>query len=332
MFRTRYWVVGLGLIILMGALAPSVFACSVCRCGDPTFNALGTEVFQGGRFYLALDWDQLEKDQVAGASHHDGVTAETGSAGPKAIGPRNEVDEHATKENLVERRLVLTAAWAPRERWQLIARLPYSERTLTEGEEVTESSALADPELLVRWRLWASDLEPGLGRANWIALSFGAKTDWGKDDATKDGQRLDQHAQAGTGSTDWLIGGSGVHLLDARTSLYGSLQLRLTGEGNDGYEYGDARLLNVGYEHKVGQRADLALEINFRDADADVVDLDGEEDPNTGGRIAYVQPRLLIELGKGLVGRLSAQVPSWEDLNGDQDEKTIWNVGLSYSF
>lgn len=338
MFTKKFWVASPLLVALAGALAPTpASACSVCRCGDPTFNALGTHVFQGGRFSLALDWDRLEKDQAISGHHHgeedhgaEGLVAASG--GLEAIGARHEGEEHATSENLVEKRFVLTAAWAINERWQLIARLPYSDRALTEGEESLSSSGMSDPEILVRTRLWASDFEPGLGRASWVSLLVGVKTDWGKDDARSDGELLDQHAQAGTGSMDWLVGLSAVRLLTEKSSVYLSLQWRFTGDNAAGYQYGDAGLLNVGYEHKLGERLDLALELNLRDSDPDVVDADGEADPNTGGAIGFVQPRFLVHLGKGLVGRVSAQVPVWDDLDGDQDEKTIWNVGLTYSF
>ncbi len=320
-----------GLAIVAGAFAPAAFACSVCRCGDPTFNALGTEVFEGGRFYFALDWDRLEKDQLTGA-HHGEEALEVESHGLQGIGAHHGGEEHAVNENLVEQRLILTAAWAPSENWQLIARLPYSDRKLQEGDdEKVSSSGLADPELLLRWRVWASDFQTGLGRANWISLTFGAKTDWGKSDARENGELLDQHAQAGTGSTDWIAGISGVHLLSEKASLYGSLQARFTGDNDQGYEYGDVRLLNFGYERKVGERLDLALEANLRDADADVTE-EGEEDPNTGGAIAYLQPRLLFHLGHGLVGRLAVQVPVWDDLDGEQDEKTVLGAGLTLTF
>ena len=330
MFTKKTWMAGLALSILTGALPPAALACSVCRCGDPTFGALGTAVFEGGTFYLGLDWDRLEKDQAISADHHEAATAALVEGGFEAMPARHE--GHTTSENLVERRLILTAAWAFSERWQLIVRLPHSDRTLTEGEEQIDASGLGDPELLLRWRWWASSFEPGLGRANWLSLTVGAKTPWGNDDASEGGVRLDQHAQAGTGSTDVLVGLAGVHLLGPRSSLYGSLQLRLTGDNDQHYEYGDARLLNLGYEHRLGERLDLALEANFRDADPDVVDADGEEDANTGGRIAYLQPRLLLHLGKGVVARLAAQVPVWEDLDGEQDEKTIWNLGLTVGF
>jgi len=41
------------------------FACSICRCGDPTFNALGNEGVSQSGLRIALDWDQLEKTQGA---------------------------------------------------------------------------------------------------------------------------------------------------------------------------------------------------------------------------------------------------------------------------
>ena len=328
MFTRKIRVAGLSLAILAGATSPAAFGCSVCRCGDPTFGALGTEVFQSGRFYLALDWDRLEKDQslVAESGEAEAATHHAVAGGYEAIAPRHEGHHHATSENLVEDRLILTAAWAPSERWQLIARLPHSERRLTAGDEITEASGLGDPELLFRWRLWASAFEPGLGRANWVSLSLGIKTPWGDED-----EDLDQHVRAGTGSTDILAGISGVHLPSESSSLYGSLQVRLTGDNGEGYRYGDAILLNAGYERQLGSRLSLALEANLRDADRDRAG-DGGEDPNTGGRIGYLQPRLLLHLGGGLVARVAAQVPVWEDLDGEQDEKTVWNAGLTFAF
>ena len=40
-------------------------ACSICRCGDPTFNALGKEGVAQTGFRVALDWDEAEKTQGA---------------------------------------------------------------------------------------------------------------------------------------------------------------------------------------------------------------------------------------------------------------------------
>jgi hypothetical protein len=46
----------------------------------------------------------------------------------------------------------------------------------------------------------------------------------------------------------------------------------------------------------------------------------------------YATPRLLIRLSQALVARASAQIPVAESLNGDQDEHTVWNAGITWTF
>ena len=50
------------LLLLAAALAPCASACSICRCGDPTFNALGAAVYTPGQFRLSLDWERFDKE------------------------------------------------------------------------------------------------------------------------------------------------------------------------------------------------------------------------------------------------------------------------------
>ena len=52
------------IALFASALFPSIVAaCSVCRCGDPTFNALGTNIFTAGQFHLALDYATIDFDK-----------------------------------------------------------------------------------------------------------------------------------------------------------------------------------------------------------------------------------------------------------------------------
>lgn len=74
------------------------------------------------------------------------------------------------------------------------------------------------------------------------------------------------------------------------------------------------------------------MELNYRDAGRDRIDALGTEDPNTGGAVVYLTPRLIFDFGRGLVGRLAVQVPVYRDLNGDQTERAVANVGLTYLF
>jgi hypothetical protein len=45
-----------------------------------------------------------------------------------------------------------------------------------------------------------------------------------------------------------------------------------------------------------------------------------------------VTPRLLVDLGHGLVLRAGAQIPLVRALNGYQTERVVANVGLSWLF
>jgi len=315
----RRW---LAAILLMTSLclltAGPAAACSVCRCGDPTFNALGTDIYKEGAFRVFLDWDRVDKEQ--------------GAAEDQATLSAKQEHEGPARDTLIENRFTTSLSYSFGERVIAVARIPWSSRQLREGEESRSTRDLADPELYALVRLWSSSFAPGLGRRAWVSALGGVKTAWGKNDLKEDGERLDEHVQPGTGSTDWFAGLSGLYLLDARSTVYASAQVRQTGENDFHYEYGNLTLANFGYEHKMTKRADAALELNYRDAGRDRIDAAGTLDPNTGGSILYLTPRLMLDLGRGLVGRLSVQVPVYRDLNGDQTEKAVANVGLTYLF
>jgi hypothetical protein len=308
--RRKPWALALALISLGLALLPSrAGACSICRCGDPTFNALGTNVYSAGQFHLALDWERFSKTQL---TEDGGTDAE------------------------VENRYTATLSYSFGERFLVVARVPFSHRDLTttlgeEKEEVT-TDGLSDPEFYGLVRLWSSSFGPGLGRRTWISAVFGVKTPWGRNDIRQDGVRVDEHAQSGTGSTDLFGGLSGFYLFDADSALFASAQYRGTGRSTFGYKYGDIVLANLAYERKLSEVFDGVVELNFRHAKRDQVSADREVDPNTGGSILYVTPRLLVNVGKGIVLRLAVQVPVVERLFGVQDEKVNYNAGLTFLF
>src|SRR6185436_1264747 len=263
------------------SLSQSALACSICRCGDPTFNALGMEGVAQPGFRVAFDWDQVEKTQ----------------------GPADELD------SLREQRETLLLAYGLNDRFDLFARIPFSQRDLTESEdgelENSSASGLADPEIYAQARLWSSRFEGDVGMRSSVYLVFGVKTDWGENDAARDGERLDEHVQPGTGSTDWFAGLSGSHQVNPRSAIFASVQYRHTGRNDFGYQYGRVQLLNLAYEHKIGARWDGVVEANYRHAGHDEIDASGELDPDTGGAIVYLTPRLLFDAGHGWVIRAS---------------------------
>jgi hypothetical protein len=289
--------------VLMGAgLATSAQACSICRCGDPTFNALGKEGIAQTGLRLALDWDEVEKSQ--------GLKGEDYS-------------------NVREQRTTLLVAYGFSDRFTVYARVPYSDRTLIEqqdGEsEHLHQAGLGDPEVQAQARVWASAFDALLGVRSSVYLTLGVKTPWGQtmQRATANSSTA---CQPGTGSTDWFGGISG----SPDQSTIGALCVGpIPSLANDGVTGTDASLLTA-YERKLDSRWDAAR-ANWRDAGHDRStsgDLDG-----TGGSMLYVTPRLLFDAGGGWVVRASAQIPlSQSGLNGNQHEGTVVNVGVTRLF
>jgi hypothetical protein len=295
------------------ACATPAFACSICRCGDPTFNALGKEGIAQTGLRIALDWDEVTKTQ--------------GSAG------------EGEQDRLREQRTTALFAYGISDRFSVYARVPRSQRRLTEAEEgetqTTRASGLADPEIYGQARLWSSPFEGDVGIRTSLYAIAGIKTDWGQNNLRRNGERLDEHAQPGTGSTDTFGGLAGSYQLNPHSALFASAQYRLTGRNDAGYRYGRTALFNLAYEYKLSARWDSVLEANFRHAGKDrFVSESGltDLDPDTGGSVFYLTPRLLFNAGKGLVVRAAAQIPLGQSgLYGHQREKAVVNLGLTWS-
>src|SRR5438552_10423246 len=124
-----------GAAAWLAAAALPASACSICRCGDPTFNALGSNVYAAsGEFRLALDWERFSKDQR---------TVEDGRVGTDAE---------------IEYRYTATLSYAFAERFLVVARIPLSHRELTttfaDESSLVTTTGLSDPELYGPVRLW----------------------------------------------------------------------------------------------------------------------------------------------------------------------------------
>ena len=255
----------------LGVLAgPSrSLACSICRCGDPTFNALGKDGYAARGFRIALDWERFDKEE-----------------GNPAV----------SAESQVENRFTALASYGVGETLSLFARVPYSVRDLTvtapgQEPESTHTSGFSDPELYAQVRLWASGMT-SVGRRASVSLNAGVKTPWGQNDVQQDGLRADEHAQPGTGSTDLFASLAFLYLIDRRSAVFVSTAYRHTGGNDFGYRYGSSVLASAAYEHKLGGRLDGVAELDFRHAQRDRVDAQGTLDCMTA-KIADVPWRIV---------------------------------------
>jgi len=295
---------------ILSCLAPGpAVACSVCRCGDPTYNALGTNAIAHAGLQLAVDWDTVQKNQ--------------GPAG--------------ARETLTEERATVLLAYGPRDWLGMFLRVPFSQRHLVEHEdsasERVSASGLADPEIYGQLRLWSARFEGDVGTRAQVFLIAGVKTDWGANNERRDGERLDEHVQPGTGSVDEFVGLAGSYQLNPTSALFASLQHRYTGRNDFGYAYGNATLVNIAFDRKLNDRWDVVIEANYRNAAHDEIDAAGTRDPDTGGSITYLTPRVLFDAGRGWVARISVQLPLYQSgLSGYQEEEAVLNLGTTYLF
>jgi len=102
--------------------------------------------------------------------------------------------------------------------------VPWSVRDLTAttpgGEpEDTHTSGLSDPEIYGQARLWASPLRGAVGRRASLSLVAGVKVPRGENDVRQDGERVDEHAQPGSGSTDVSGGFAFLYLVDPKSAV-----------------------------------------------------------------------------------------------------------------
>jgi hypothetical protein len=297
-------------VLAVVALPHPAGACSICRCGDPTFNALGKDGFAARGLRVAVDWERFDKTEG------------------------NPAEE---SESQVEHRITALASYGLGERLTVFARVPFSVRDLTasaagQEPESIHTKGVSDPELYAQLELWSSPFRNSLGRRASLSVLAGVKTPWGQNEAMADGERLDEHAQPGTGSTDVFGTLAFLYLFDKDSALFASTSVRRTGENDYGYRYGRTVMANLAYEHKLGPVLDGVAELNFRHAGRDRIDGEGTLDEDTGGSLLYVTPRLLASLGHGLVLRAAVQIPVARRLNGYQKERAVANVGLTYLF
>ena len=126
--------------VLLPALAEP---CSICRCGDATFNALGKDYYAARGWHLAADWERFDKE---------------------------EGDPAEESEAQVENRFTALASYGFGQRFTLLARLPVSVRNLEASApgsptETIHTSGLSDPEIYAQAQLWASQMTGSVGRA-----------------------------------------------------------------------------------------------------------------------------------------------------------------------
>jgi hypothetical protein len=295
--RASFALAFAALPLAIAPFAPTARACSMCQCGDPTYRLLGDNLFGDRSWRTSLEADHLGKDQVA-----EGVPG--------------------AREREAETRLTLAAAWSPSPRLRFVGRVPTTSRAISAPDGRTSMTGLADPDLFAH----VSVLERAGGMPSWLAVMVGIKSAWGQNGRTVAGARTDEHLQPGTGSASLFAGLAYSIASSSASHWYASAVRRWNGRNAAGYRYGDAILSTLAYQRGFSARISAGGEINYRYAERD--DSARMRDPNTGGTVFYLSPKMSITLRGPLALKLGVQIPVIQRLSGDQNEHVNLQSGL----
>jgi len=162
-----------------------------------------------------------------------------------------------------------------------------------------------------------------------LALSAGTSLPTGANAAQANGDRIDEHAQLGTGA---LAPYAGVLYSLSKdpwsffTSVSGKLPLR-----NDyAYRYGPALLWSARVEHQLGDRLSLGVGLDGRYAARDEHERTLQQ--NTGGLVLAAAPLVRVRLWDDLWLNGRAQLPFVTHLFGDQSVGATFTATVQYTF
>ncbi len=294
--------------IAIAAVAPRARACSVCGCGDPLVAASDARPISG-RLRVGVDFEYL--------------TAQARS---------DEVP--ADQEALTQISLRPLLVYSPEASLNLVAQVPLVQKDWSlsdaSGQRVdaNKSFGLGDVDLGARWFLLDEvDLE---GQSRWnLALSAGSSLPTGGDDAQSNGQRIDDHAQLGTGAFSPYLGALYAFHRDP-WNVFVSATVRTHTTNAYGYRFGSALLVGARAEYRIVDRLAVGLGLDARQAAHDT--LFGDRQDNTGGFLLALSPGIMADVVGDLWLYLRVQVPIASHLYGEQQFGPVWLASLQYAF
>ena len=344
-----------GALILIGSIltTPLAHACATCGCTLSTDAATGYSAQAGWRVnveYVYLDQDELR---------HGG-----GSASPMQVvdQPSDPVAEASEIEkDTINRYVNLGISYHPNAEWGFSALLPYVDRDHTTfGEQPPPfTSAEIAPDQLSGARVSGiGDLKllasyQGFLPTHNFGVLAGVKLPTGRYGGENEagvvtgdpvffssgplrGEALDASLQAGTGSTDAIVGAYWYQPIAQDFDAFASGQFqvavahRMDTPGMD-FRPGNQVSANVGLRYEAHANWVPQLQLNLLRKSADQGAL--ADRPDTAGTVAYLSPGLSVSLRGNLQAYGFVQMPVYSDLDGYQlFPHWAATLGLSMAF
>jgi hypothetical protein len=335
---TRATVAAIALVSPLPA-----WACATCGCTLSADAAMGYSATSGWR--LNLEYDYIDQDELRSGTHGASAAQVVNQPSDPSLGG-GEI-EHST----LNRYLTVGLTYSPSAAWHFDVRIPYIERDHSTFGQQQQPYAPADtaPDQLSSARV------SGVGDAKLIATyqgflpthnfgvqlgiklptgNYGTRVDFTTGPAA--GTPLDASLQAGTGSTDVVVGAYYYQPISQNFDAFinGQFQSAVahapSQPGND-YRPGNSTTVSFGLRYERDPRWIPGLQVNvFRKA-ADQGALADTTD--TAGTVAYLSPGLTVRAARRLHVYGFVQVPVYSRLDGYQlFPHWTASAGLSYAF
>lgn len=284
------------LIILLIVFTNNLWACSSCLSGDPTLTLMGTEKGYKGRFRMGLD--------ILTRSEEVGI-------------------QGFNLKELEETRFTLGLAYSFSERITLSARIPYLSKKLTlPNLSEQKADGLGDIEINTKFFFYN---EKDHRHKHLYGFSLGARLPTASEQ-----ENLDIDVQLGTGSFIPTIG-AWYGYYNYPWFFYTSANFHITAnEGFQDFKAGNALVNTFQVQYAFNPKFALSLALDTRysvkDKYANV------KDDDSGGLIGFLTPGLVFNIKEDLIFNAVIQIPVIDNLNGEHEEKAVYQLGIVYDF
>ncbi len=334
--------------MLAAFLPGAVLACATCGCSLSSDAAMGYS--DGAGWLASIEYDYIDQDQLRSGSHAIS-RADVAALNPDA---GQEVENRTTN-----RYLTFGLAYSPNADWNFRLLLPTIDRSHSTYSAATnpltpdqlssaQVSGLGDLKLIASYQgllpmhnlgfqlgvklptgRYGGPNADGTGIVGRHPVSFGASGNAG-------GELLDTSLQAGTGSTDLILGAYFHDALSTNVESFVSGQFqaavseRLDQAGAD-YRPGNSGTLTFGVRYEAHPDWVPQLQVNISHKSADQGALADTAD--TQGTVTYLSPGINAALSSAAHAFLFVQVPVLRQLSGYQlSPHWTASLGLTYAF
>jgi len=329
--------------LIVTAVPATSWGCATCGCTVNSDAAMGYSTATGWR--VNLEYTYIDQDELRGGTSYAAPQQVVNNPSNPSLGG-GEIEK-----DTINRYITLGVSFRPTLDWNLNLLVPYVERdhtTYGEQQQPYTSAEIAPDQISGAHVSNLGDIKlianyQGILPLHNFGLQLGVKLPTGQFgnavnfyNGPNAGTPLDTSLQAGTGSTDIILGAYYHQPVSLNVDVFVNGQFqsavwhKLDQPGND-YRPGNLDTLGFGLRYLANPQFIPQLQINLSHKSPDQGVLADTTD--TAGTVAYLSPGAAVQIVHTLHFYGVVQVPVYSNLNGYQlFPHWTATAGLSYAF